>query len=157
MCRPTGSSTSRRHFAPGDDQRGGSITLGGKQIPFGVDLIFSAEDVAGLDIHIEVCEDMWVPVPPRRAEATLAGASVLANLSGSPITVSKSYDRKLLCESASSRCNAVYVYAAAGEGESSTDLSWSGQTMIYEMGALLAETERFPQAPGVASPTSTLT
>ncbi len=136
----------RRHFAPGDDQRGGSITLGGKQIPFGVDLIFSAEDVAGLDIHIEVCEDMWVPVPPS-AEATLAGASVLANLSGSPITVSKSYDRKLLCESASSRCNAVYVYAAAGEGESSTDLSWDGQTMIYEMGALLAETERFPAGP----------
>lgn len=136
----------RRHFAPGDDQRHTSISLGGKDIPFGTDLIFRARDVRGLAIHIEVCEDMWVPIPPA-AEAALAGATVLGNLSGSPITVAKSYDRGLLCESASSRCNAAYVYAAAGEGESTTDLSWDGQTMIYEMGALLAETERFPDGP----------
>ena len=133
----------RRHFAPGDDQRGEAIRLGGKDVPFGPDLIFNASDVRGLSVHVEVCEDMWVPIPPS-AEAALAGAAVLVNLSGSPITVAKSYDRKLLCESASSRCNAAYIYSAAGEGESTTDLSWDGQTMIYEMGALLAETERFP-------------
>jgi NAD+ synthase (glutamine-hydrolysing) len=136
----------RRHFAPGDDQRRASIALRGKEIPFGTDLIFRARDLRGLSIHIEVCEDMWVPIPPS-AEAALAGATVLGNLSGSPITVAKSYDRNLLCESSSSRCNAAYVYAAAGEGESTTDLSWDGQTMIYEMGTLLAETERFPDGP----------
>jgi len=136
----------RRHFAPGDDQRHTSIALRGKEIPFGTDLIFRARDLRGLSIHIEVCEDMWVPIPPS-AEAALAGATVLGNLSGSPITVAKSYDRNLLCESSSSRCNAAYVYAAAGEGESTTDLSWDGQTMIYEMGTLLAETERFPDGP----------
>jgi NAD+ synthase (glutamine-hydrolysing) len=69
---------------------------------------------------------------------------VLANLSGSPITVGRADDRRLLCRSASSRCLAAYVYAAAGEGESTTDLAWDGQTMIYENGVLLAETERFP-------------
>ncbi len=136
----------KRHFAAGDDQRGGTITIGRAEVPFGTDLIFTATDTPGLDLHVEVCEDMWVPIPPS-AEAALAGAAVLANVSGSPITVAKSYDRKLLCESASSRCTAVYVYAAAGEGESTTDLSWDGQTMIYECGALLAETERFPAGP----------
>jgi NAD+ synthase (glutamine-hydrolysing) len=94
-------------------------------------------------LHAEICEDMWVPVPPS-AEAALAGATVLVNLSGSPITVGRAEDRKLLCRSASSRCLAAYVYAAAGLGESTTDLSWDGQAMVYENGVLLAETERFP-------------
>jgi len=93
-----------------------------------------------------VCEDMWVPVPPS-AWAALAGATVLANLSGSPITVARAEDRRLLVRSASFRCNAAYVFAAAGQGESTTDLSWDGQTMIYECGDLLDETERFPDGP----------
>ncbi|HSV38173.1 MAG TPA: NAD(+) synthase [Nocardioidaceae bacterium] len=134
----------RRHFGPGDDQRGSTITLNGVPVPFGPDLIFRAADVPGLAVHVEVCEDMWVPIPPS-AEAALAGATVLLNLSGSPITVSRAEDRRLLVRSASARCNAAYLYAAAGEGESSTDLSWDGQTMIYECGDLLAETERFPE------------
>ncbi|MER6737238.1 NAD(+) synthase [Streptomyces puniciscabiei] len=133
----------RRQIAGGDDERGGTIRLGGAEVPFGVDLLFAAQDVPGLVLHAEICEDMWVPVPPS-AEAALAGASVLVNLSGSPITVGRAEDRKLLCRSASSRCLAAYVYAAAGLGESTTDLSWDGQTLIYENGALLAETERFP-------------
>ncbi|OBK72478.1 NAD(+) synthase, partial [Mycolicibacterium fortuitum] len=78
-------------------------------------------------------------------EAALAGATVLANLSGSPITVGRAEDRALLARSASSRCLAAYVYAAAGEGESTTDLAWDGQTMIWENGLLLAESERFPR------------
>jgi NAD+ synthase (glutamine-hydrolysing) len=131
-----------RQLARGDDQRG-SIRLGGADVPFGPDLLFAAEDVGGLVIHAEVCEDMWIPVPPS-AEAALAGATVLLNLSGSPITVGRAEDRKLLCRSASSRCLAAYVFAAAGEGESTTDLSWDGQTMVYENGLLLADTERFP-------------
>ncbi|MFW1447856.1 NAD(+) synthase, partial [Vibrio parahaemolyticus] len=72
------------------------------------------------------------------------GATVLANLSGSPITIGRADDRSLLCQSQSLRCLAAYVYAAAGQGESTNDVSWDGQTMIYEGGQLLATTERFP-------------
>jgi NAD+ synthase (glutamine-hydrolysing) len=133
----------RRWFAPGDDRRGSWITINGVDAPFGPDLLFRAVDLPGLVLHVEVCEDMWVPVPPS-AEAALAGATVLANLSGSPITVGRAEDRRLLVRSASQRCLAAYLYAAAGQGESTTDLSWDGQTMIYEVGELLAETERFP-------------
>ena len=138
----------RRQMAPGDDLRGATIRLtrSGVDAPFGPDLLFAADDVRGLVLHAEVCEDMWVPVPPS-AEAALAGATVLANLSGSPITVGRAEDRRLLVKSASARCLAAYVYAAAGEGESTTDLSWDGQTMVYENGLLLAETERFPDGP----------
>ncbi|MFE5817076.1 NAD(+) synthase [Streptomyces sp. NPDC056479] len=132
----------RRQIASGENERGGTIRVGGAEVPFGVDLLFEAEDVPGLVLHAEICEDMWVPVPPS-AEAALAGATVLANLSGSPITVGRAEDRRLLCRSASSRCLAAYVYSAAGLGESTTDLSWDGQTMIYEDGVLLAETARF--------------
>ena len=132
----------RRWFAPGDDQHGQFLTLGGEEIPFGPDLVFSATDVDGLLLHAEVCEDMWVPIPPS-AEAALNGATVLVNLSGSPITVARAEDRRLLVRSASARCNAAYLYAAAGQGESTTDLSWDGQTLVYECGDLLAEGERF--------------
>ena len=133
----------RRQMAPGDDVRA-VLTVGGQEVPFGPDLLFTAEDVPGFVLHVEVCEDMWVPVPPS-AEAALAGATVLTNLSGSPITVGRAEDRSLLCRSASARCLAAYVYAAAGEGESSTDLAWDGQTMIWENGQLLAESQRFPR------------
>ncbi|MCW2768057.1 MAG: synthetase, partial [Nocardioides sp.] len=135
----------RRWFAPGDDLRG-TTTIAGQEVPLGPDLLFEATDVRGLVLHVEVCEDMWVPIPPS-AEASLAGATVLANISGSPITVGRAEDRRLLARSASSRCLAAYLYAAAGQGESTTDLSWDGQTMIHEMGELLAETERFPEGP----------
>ncbi|EGX59006.1 NAD+ synthetase [Streptomyces zinciresistens K42] len=133
----------QRQIASGDGERGGTILVGGEEVPFGVDLLFEARDVPGLVLHAEICEDMWVPVPPS-AEAALAGATVLANLSGSPITVGRAEDRRLLCRAASSRCLAAYVYSAAGLGESTTDLAWDGQTMIYENGALLAESDRFP-------------
>jgi NAD+ synthase (glutamine-hydrolysing) len=143
----------RRWFAPGDDRRGGSITIRGldrigqdEPVPFGPDLLFDATDVPGLVLHVEICEDMWVPIPPS-AEASLAGATVLTNLSGSPITVARAEDRRQLVRSASSRCSAAYVFAAAGQGESTTDLSWDGQTMVYECGDLLAESERFPDGP----------
>ena len=138
----------RRWFAPGDDVRG-TIEVAGQEVPIGPDLLFAAEDVRGLVLHVEVCEDMWVPVPPS-AEAALAGATVLLNLSGSPVTVGRAEDRRLLVRSASARCLAAYVFAAAGQGESSTDLSWDGQTMVYELGDLLAETERFPDGPRAA-------
>ncbi|WP_426246710.1 NAD(+) synthase [Nocardioides sp. LHG3406-4] len=134
----------RRWFAPGDDRRGGTIRLAGEDVPFGPDLIFEAIDMPGLRLYVEICEDMWVPIPPS-AEASLAGATVLANLSGSPITVARAEDRRQLVRSASSRCSAAYLYAAGGQGESTTDLSWDGQTMVYECGDLLAEGERFTE------------
>jgi len=137
----------KRHFATGADQReDGVITVNGSEVPFGQNLIFEAADVADLRVHVEICEDMWVPIPPS-ANAALAGATVLANISGSPITVARAEDRRLLVRSASARCLAAYLFAAAGEGESSTDLSWDGQTMVYECGDLLGESDRFPDGP----------
>ncbi|WP_159620721.1 NAD(+) synthase [Ruania rhizosphaerae] len=134
----------RRHFAPGDDQRGQECLVDGHRVPFGPDLLFEAEDLPGLVLHVEVCEDVWVPVPPS-AEAALAGATVLANLSGSPITVGRAADRHLMTQSASARYLAAYLYAAAGRGESSNDLAWDGQTMIYEAGRLLTKSPRFSE------------
>jgi NAD+ synthase (glutamine-hydrolysing) len=136
----------RRWYAPGDDQDGEDIQVGALQAPFGPDLLFEALDVPGLIVHAEVCEDMWVPVPPS-STAALAGATVLLNLSGSPITIGRADDRKLLSQSQSLRCIAAYAYAAAGMGESTNDVSWDGQTLIYEGGQLLVETERFPDGP----------
>lgn len=131
-----------RQLAAGAAERG-MIRLGDLDVPFGPDLLFAATDLPGFVLHAEVCEDMFVPVPPS-AQAALAGATVLANLSGSPITVGRAEDRCLLARSASARCLAAYVYAAAGEGESTTDLAWDGQTMIWENGTLLDDSERFP-------------
>src|SRR4051812_6142452 len=76
----------RRQLAPGDDERGGTIRVGDADLPFGTDLLFAADDVPGLVFHVEICEDLWIPIPPS-SEAALAGATVLLNLSGSPITV----------------------------------------------------------------------
>ena len=131
----------RRQIAPGDDM-GGVTRVLGADVPFGPDLLFDALDVPGLVLHVEICEDMFVPIPPS-AQAALAGATVLANLSGSPVTIGRAADRTVLAGSESARCLAAYVYSAAGEGESSTDLAWDGQAMIFENGRLLAESERF--------------
>jgi len=123
-----------------------TLVLAGEEVPLSPRLLFRATDVADLVFHVEICEDMWVPVPPS-ATAALAGATVLLNLSASPITVGRSDARRLLVESASMRCAAAYVYTAAGPGESTTDLSWDGQTLVYELGDLLGESERFPDGP----------
>ena len=89
---------------------------------------------------------MFVPVPPSSGLA-LAGATVLANLSGSPITIGRADTRSLLCRTQSMRCLAAYLYAAAGQGESTTDLSWDGQTSIFENGDLLGQGARFEEDP----------
>jgi NAD+ synthase (glutamine-hydrolysing) len=121
------------------------ITLGGEDIPFGPDLLFTAEDLPGFVLHVEICEDVWVPVPPS-SHGALAGATILANLSASNITIGKAETRTQLSISQSARCHAAYLYAAAGAGESTTDLAWDGQASIFEMGETLAETDRFPLA-----------
>jgi NAD+ synthase (glutamine-hydrolysing) len=132
-----------RHFVSGDGQTGGTITIGSHTAPFGTDLLFAAEDRRDFVVHAEICEDIWVPNPPS-GEAAVAGATVLANLSASNITIGKAETRRLLCQSQSARCVAAYLYAAAGAGESTTDLAWDGQASVFENGVLLAETERFP-------------
>jgi NAD+ synthase (glutamine-hydrolysing) len=143
----------KRHFASGAGQQGQFLVRphwpgadADGEVPFGPDLLLTADDVPGLTVHVEVCEDLWVPVPPSH-EAALNGATVLLNLSASPITVGRAEDRRMLARAASARCDAAYVYAAASEGESSTDLSWDGMTMVHELGDLLAEGERFPSGP----------
>jgi NAD+ synthase (glutamine-hydrolysing) len=132
----------RRQIAGGDVLRG-EIAVAGQRAPIGNNLLFAAEDLPGFVLHVEICEDFWIPIPPS-APAALAGATVLANLSGSPITIGRADSRRLLAQSASARCLAAYLYAAAGTGESTTDLAWDGQVMIFENGVRLAEAERFP-------------
>ena len=133
----------RDRFAPASGGEGTDVLAGA---PVGTDLLVHLNDVPGLTVHAEVCEDLWVPVPPSH-EAALAGATVLLNLSASPITVARADDRHLVAKSTSMRCNAAHLYAAASEGESTTDLSWDGQTMVHEVGDLLGESERFPDGP----------
>jgi NAD+ synthase (glutamine-hydrolysing) len=132
-----------RHFVSGEGTDGGAIAIGLNTVPFGPDLLFEAADINGLVVHAEICEDVWVPNPPS-GEAAAAGAIVLANLSASNITIGKAETRRLLCRSQSARCVAAYLYAAAGAGESTTDLAWDGQASVFENGNTLVETERFP-------------
>lgn len=136
----------KRHFASAADTEEDTITLCGEQEAFGANLLFSASDVRDLTFHVEICEDFWAPTPPSTM-AALAGATLLLNASASNITIGKSDDRKVLCDSQSRRCAAAYVFAAAGRGESTTDLAWDGQIVAYEMGELIAEGERFAREP----------
>ena len=136
----------RRQFASGRGIAGLEITVAGRPAPFGTDLLFAATDVPGLAVGVEICEDMFVPVPPSSGLA-LAGATVLANLSGSPITIGRADTRGILCRTQSMRCLSAYLYAAAGQGESTTDLSWDGQTSIFENGRQLGEGARFEEDP----------
>ena len=131
-----------RQFQGGDTALARSVRLLGDEVPFGADLIFEAEGVPNLKIACEICEDVWVPIPPS-SYAALAGATVLVNLSASNITIGKADYRHRLVSLQSSRCLAAYLYSSAGLGESTTDLGWDGQALIYESGDLLAESERF--------------
>ena len=132
----------RRQFTPGRGVPFASVRLLGEEIPFGPDLVFDAVNVDGFRIHVEICEDLWSPIPPS-SYAALAGATVLANLSASNITVGKAEYRRDLVASQSGRCIAAYLYSAAGPGESTTDLAWDGHALIYENDERLAESERF--------------
>ncbi len=138
----------KRQFASAQHAGLNTITVCNESVMFGNDLIFEAANLAGFTFHIEICEDLWVPIPPS-TYAALSGATLLANLSASDITIGKAEYRKLLCASQSAKCMAAYLYSAAGPGESTTDLAWDGHALIYENGDLLAESTRFPQQPGL--------
>ena len=134
----------RRWFASGAAAASRTIRVAGETVPFGTNLLFEVQGASPFTFHVEICEDVWVPDPPSTA-AALAGAEVLVNLSASNIVIGKAERRRLLCGSQSARCLAAYAYSAAGPGESTTDLAWDGHASIFELGALLAETERFPR------------
>ncbi|MGX7952118.1 NAD(+) synthase [Tsuneonella sp. HG249] len=136
----------KRWFANGRQIEDMWIDVAGEEVPFGVDLIFAADNLPGFRVGIEICEDYWAPIPPSTYQA-LAGATILANLSASNIVIGKSDERHMLCRSQSARAAAAYVYSAAGHGESTTDVAWDGQGMIYELGDLMAESERFALHP----------
>jgi NAD+ synthase (glutamine-hydrolysing) len=131
-----------RQFGAARDASRPEVRLLGAAVPFGPDLLFQAAGIEGLIFHVEVCEDLWVPIPPSSL-AALGGATVLINVSASNALVAKSEYRRQLCASQSARCLAAYLYTAAGEGESTTDLAWDGQAMVYENGDRLAESTRF--------------
>jgi NAD+ synthase (glutamine-hydrolysing) len=134
-----------RWFAPGTGIVGRSIALAGQSAPFGTDLVFAASGFTDFVFHVEICEDVWAPSPPS-TQGALAGATILLNLSASNVVIGKAADRAMLCASQSMRCQAAYVYSAAGPGESTTDLAWDGQATIHELGAQLAATARFPMS-----------
>jgi NAD+ synthase (glutamine-hydrolysing) len=94
-------------------------------VPFGVDLLFRSNGSVPFTFNVEICEDIWVPLPPS-TRAAMAGAEALLNLSASNITIGKVDMRRLLCRSHSARTVSAYAYAAAGPGESTTDLAWDG-------------------------------
>lgn len=140
----------RRHFASGLGVADETITVAGVEAPFGTDLLFRSAGDLDVTLHIEICEDLWVPLPPS-THGALAGAELLLNLSASNITIGKADTRRLLCASQSARTVAAYAYSAAGPGESTTDLAWDGHAAVFENGERLAETERFPAGPTMAT------
>lgn len=136
----------KRYFAHGRHCIGLTMNIAGVEVPFGTDLIFSAKNLTGFIFGIEICEDVWAPEPPG-TKAALAGATILLNLSASNITIGKSDERHMLCRASSARSICAYAYSASGHGESTTDLAWDGQGMIYELGDLMAESARFDLHP----------
>jgi NAD+ synthase (glutamine-hydrolysing) len=134
-----------RQFTPAAAALSNKIDLASqKDIPFGADIIFKVANIDNFNIFLEICEDLWVPVPPS-SFASMAGATIIGNLSASNITIGKSEYRHQLAANQSARCVAAYLYTAAGTGESTTDLAWDGHALIYENGNLLAESKRFSQ------------
>ncbi len=136
-----------RQFTPADSAACDAIELCSQSdVPFGNRLLFQLAEQPLLTFFVEICEDLWVPIPPS-SYAALAGATVLLNLSASNITVGKADYRHQLVAGQSAHCLAAYLYSAAGPGESTTDLAWDGHALVYENGTLLAESRRFSYEP----------
>lgn len=138
-----------RHFTSGSADMG-TVQFGGEEIPVGTNLLFSCENVVDLCVAAEICEDLWVPNPPSVQHA-LAGASVICNLSASDEMVGKGSYRRDLVAGQSARLVCAYLYATAGEGESTTDLVFGGQNLVAENGTVLAESATFENEINVAT------
>jgi NAD+ synthase (glutamine-hydrolysing) len=132
----------KRWFAPAVEDRAHMVTFAGRTVWMGPELVFRADNRPGFVFGVEICEDFWAPLPPSTRQA-LAGARILLNLSASNIVIGKADERAVLCASQSARAMAAYVFTASGWGESTTDLAWDGQATVHELGAKLAEGERF--------------
>ncbi len=136
----------KRWFAPGVGLTGLTIEVAGQTAPFGTDLIFAGRELPDFVFAAEICEDYWAPTPPSTT-AALAGAMILCNLSASNIVIGKARERAMLASAQSARTCSAYVFAAAGPGESTTDLAWDGQAFIHELGQELAVSPRFATEP----------
>ena len=130
-----------RHFTPAPAETR-SVTLCGASVPFGTDLLFRCREMPDFCLGVEICEDLWAPLPPSTRHA-LAGATVIANLSASDETVGKAEYRRQLVGQQSARLLSAYLYADAGHGESTTDMVFAAHDLICENGALLAEAKPF--------------
>jgi NAD+ synthase (glutamine-hydrolysing) len=131
-----------RYFSPAHNANFASLTVAGQTVPFGTDLLFACANVRGFTLGVEICEDLWMPVPPSSLQA-VAGATICANLSASNDLIGKAAYRRQLVAGQSGRCVSGYVYASSGVGESTTDIVFGGHCLIAENGNLLAESERF--------------
>lgn len=140
----------KRQSAAARDAVDDHLDIAGQRVPFGADLLFEASNLDGFVLHLEICQDSWVPAPPS-VFAALSGATVLANLSASNIVVGKAEYRRELCVATSARNVAAYLYTSAGHGESTTDMAWDGHAMICENGNVLAEGTRFGTEPQLVS------
>ncbi|OQW63209.1 MAG: NAD(+) synthase [Proteobacteria bacterium HN_bin10] len=136
----------KRYFGVAADRHVHATEFAGGGTTFGANQIFYHASNPDFAFHVEICEDFWAPTPPS-TKGALAGANILLNLSASNIVIGKAEDRAVLCDSQSRRAIAAYVFAAAGRGESTTDLAWDGQVIVYEMGEKIAEGERFAREP----------
>jgi len=133
----------KRWFTSGTLADSQTITLSGEEVPFGTNLLFSD---GKFTFGIEICEDLWVPIPPS-SQQTLHGAEIIFNLSATNELIGKHQYLRQLIEQQSARCNAGYVYASAGAGESTTDVVYSGNGLIAENGKIIASSERFSFEP----------
>ncbi len=127
-----------RHFRAASRSDPKMVTVNGSEVPFGTDLLFQWGDAV---VGIEICEDLWMPIPPS-AHAALAGANILLNLSASNETIGKAPWRRDLVRSQSGRCIAAYAYSSSGAGESTSDLVFGGHCLIAENGGILGESRR---------------
>lgn len=132
----------KRWFRSASDLQARTLDLGGETVPVGADLLFKNRYVKEAVVGIEICEDLWAPMPPSSALA-VSGATILLNPSASNDLTAKAAYRKQLIENQSARCNAAYLYASAGFGESTTDVVFGGDALIAEKGTTLYEAERF--------------
>lgn len=131
-----------RWFAGANDLLSETVSFAGQDVPIGNDILFAADGFPGLQIGIEICEDLWTPIPPSSYQC-LYGATLILNLSASNELAAKSAYRRQLVSQQSSRCLSAYVYSSAGIGESTQDTVFSGHSLIYEIGTNLAETKLF--------------
>ena len=138
----------KRHFIPAAGIKTQQIRLNDQLLPFGTKLLFSCQNIVDFCFALEICEDVWTPIPPS-TYAALAGATILANLSASNVTIGKARYRRDLCKSQSGRTLSAYIYSASGFGESTNDLAWDGDAFVVENAQILAENTRFATSPNM--------